>query len=95
MTWFPVSPLVQKSKKEQKTLRKRVEESKRLRVERRRQQEANVARKRRERELHRQQCIEGVAKKAANDSVRDEEEESDDDVEWYRQEVGEEPDPGT
>ena len=86
---------VRKSKKEQRTLKKRVEDAKRLRAERRRQQEANVAKKRRERELHRQQCMKGVAKHEDSDGVEGEEsEEEDDDMEWYRQEVGQEPDPG-
>ena len=88
---------VHKSKKEQKTLKKKIEDAKRLRAERQRQQEANVARKQRERELHRQQCMEGVAKSEGGDGVEGEESENDDDdddMEWYRQEVGREPDPG-
>lgn len=87
---------VHKSKKEQRTLKKKIEDAKRLRAERRCQQEANVARKRRERELHRQQCMKGVAKHEDGDVVDLEGggSEDDDDMEWYRQEVGQEPDPG-
>jgi ribosome biogenesis protein SSF1/2 len=88
---------VHKSKKEQRTLKKKIEGAKRLRADRRRQQEANVARKRRERELHRQQSMKGVARCEGGDGVEGEEEseeEEDDDMEWYRQEVGQEPDPG-
>ena len=87
---------VHKSKKEQRTLKKKIEDAKRLRAERRHQQEANVARKRRERELHRQQSMKGVIMGEGGDGVEGEksEEEDDDDVEWYRQEVGQEPDPG-
>lgn len=75
-------------------LTKKIEGAKRLRAERRRQQEANVARKRKEKELHRQQCMKGVAKREGSDGVEGEESEDDDDVAWYRQEVGQEPDPG-
>ena len=75
-------------------MKKKIEDAKRLRAERRRQQEANVARKRRERELHRQQCMKGVAGCEDGDVVEGEESEEDDDMEWYRQEVGQEPDPG-
>ncbi len=87
---------VHKSRKEQRTLKRKVEGAKRLRADRRRQQEANVARKQRERELHRQQSMKGVARCEGGDSVEGEEseEEEDDDMEWYRQEVGQEPDPG-
>ena len=81
-------------------MKKKIEDAKRLRTDRRRQQEANVAKKRRERELHRQQSMKGVASRCeGGDGVEgegegEESEEEDDDVEWYRQEVGEEPDPG-
>lgn len=87
---------VHKSKKERRTLKKKIEDAKRLRAERRRQQEANVARKRRERELHRQQSMKGVVGREGGEGVEGEEseEDDDDDVEWYRQEVGQEPDPG-
>lgn len=82
--------LVHRTKKEQRKLKRKIEDAKKLRLERRHQQEANVARKHRERELHRQQCLDGMTKMA--DSAEDSGE--DDDAEWYRQEVGEEPDPG-
>ena len=89
----PFLALVHKSKKEQQRLKRKVEDAKQLRMERRHQQEANVSRKRRERELHRQQCLDGMSKKMDSGSEGEESGE-DDDVEWYRQEVGEEPDPG-
>lgn len=39
--------------------------------------------------------MKGVAKREDSDGVEGEEsEEEDDDMEWYRQEVGQEPDPG-
>ena len=82
--------LVHRTKKEQQKLKRKIESAKKLRLERRHQQEANVARKRRDREVHRQQCLDGMTKTA--DSA--EESGEDDDAEWYRQEVGEEPDPG-
>ena len=90
-------PSVQKSKREQKILRKKIEDAKRQRAERRRQQEANVARKRKERDLHRQRCAEGVAKSVGrdNDEAESDINDDDDDIEWYRQELGEDPDPGT
>ena len=75
-------------------MKTRIEGAKKLRAERRHQQEVNVARKQSEKDLHRQQCMDGMAETVNSEGGDSGEEESDDDVEWYRREVGEEPDPG-
>ena len=48
--WFSIA--VHKSKQEAREVRERVRERRRVREERRRQQEANVSRKKREKEIH-------------------------------------------
>ncbi|XP_042309551.1 suppressor of SWI4 1 homolog isoform X1 [Sceloporus undulatus] len=76
-----------------------------LKAERRRKQEADVAHKQKLKEAHRKKSIEGIKRKKkeveGNDSDAEDpgtqedqnaEEQSDDDMEYYRQEVGEEPD---
>nr|XP_020667738.1 suppressor of SWI4 1 homolog [Pogona vitticeps] len=76
-----------------------------LKAERRRKQEANVGRKQELKEAHRKKSLEGMKRKqqqmeggdsdAEDPGMQEDanaEEPSDDDVEYYRQEVGEEPD---
>ncbi|CAI5795891.1 Brix domain-containing protein [Podarcis lilfordi] len=76
-----------------------------LKAERRRKQEADVERKQEQKQAHRKKSLEGIKrkKKQAEGSDSDAEdpgmqedqkvdEPSDDDMEYYRQEVGEEPD---
>jgi len=73
---------------------------KQLKETRRRQQEQNVARKKREKEEHKARCLAGMKKEKNKDEEEEDErevEEEDDereDAEWFRKEVGEEPDPG-
>eukprot|EP00731_Ephydatia_muelleri_P024732 Em0016g1003a len=93
---------IQKTKREAKELKTRVEGQRRLKEKRRSEQERNIQRKIKEKELHRQRCLEGQ-KGDLQDGEEDGEEEKgeeekgddddDDDAEWYKQEVGEEPDP--
>uniref|UniRef100_A0A674I8D4 Peter pan homolog n=1 Tax=Terrapene triunguis TaxID=2587831 RepID=A0A674I8D4_9SAUR len=77
----------------------------RLKAERRRRQEADVQRKKEQREAHRKQSLAGIRRKqqqgedgdsGAEDPGMPEDQDpanqSDDDAEYYRQEVGEEPD---
>ncbi|XP_050780774.1 suppressor of SWI4 1 homolog isoform X2 [Gopherus flavomarginatus] len=83
----------------------RKEERLRLKAERRCRQEANVQRKKEQREAHRKQSLAGIRRRqqqgedgdsGAEDPGLPEDQDpanqSDDDVEYYRQEVGEEPD---
>uniref|UniRef100_A0A8C8SDQ0 Brix domain-containing protein n=1 Tax=Pelusios castaneus TaxID=367368 RepID=A0A8C8SDQ0_9SAUR len=80
----------------------RREEKLQLKAERRRRQEADVQRKKEQREAHRKQSLAGIKRKQGEDGDSDAEDpgipedqdpadQSDDDVEYYRQEVGEEP----
>lgn len=85
-------PSVYKSKKEKRQLRVVKEGERLLKERRRREQEANVARKKREREEHKVRCLSGMEQ--GEKRVSDEEEQNEDE-EWFRKEVGEEPDPGT
>ncbi|XP_060619294.2 suppressor of SWI4 1 homolog [Anolis sagrei] len=83
----------------------RKEKKLQLKAERRRKQETDVAHKQEQKEAHRKKSLEGIKKKKkqaeggdsdAEDPGMQEgqnaEEASDDDMEYYRQEVGEEPD---
>lgn len=47
-----------------------------------------------EKEKHKERCLEGMKKLHVDGEESNNESEDDDDREWYRQEVGEEPDPG-
>ena len=63
---------------------------KRLREQRKREQESNVTRKKKEKELHKQRSLAGQQEV----SVSDQSDSDNSDEEWYREEVGEAPDPG-
>ena len=78
---------VQKSRSAVRTLRHKKEEQRRLKTQRRKEQELNVSRKKAERERHKERCLAGMSKESEGES-------GEDDMEWFRQEVGEEPDPG-
>ncbi|XP_014280592.1 protein Peter pan isoform X2 [Halyomorpha halys] len=87
---------VQKTEEEKELIRKRLEEKKKLKEKRRKEQLANVKKKEQAKEEAKQKSLEGMKKaginvNAAGETVK--EDEPDDDAEWYRQEVGEEPDP--
>lgn len=100
--------LIAKTKKEVKELKRKRAQKKKLKEARRKQQEENVERKRMEREAHRMQSMQGLDRKRQALGSDDEENGSetfgddgvgdsasdgeDDDTEWYRSEVGEEPD---
>ena len=84
-------PPVHKSKKEKRLLHLVKERERRLREKRRAEQEANVARKREEKEAHRARCLAGME---GGGEEEEESSEGEEDKEWYRKEVGEEPDPG-
>nr|XP_023968295.2 uncharacterized protein LOC101932811 [Chrysemys picta bellii] len=94
-----------KTEEELRAALARKEERLRLKAERRRRQEADVQRKKEQREAHRKQSLAGIRRKqqqgedgdsGAEDpgmpADQDLANQSDDDAEYYRQEVGEEPD---
>ncbi|XP_065275680.1 P2Y purinoceptor 11 [Emys orbicularis] len=94
-----------KTEEELRAALARKEERLRLKAERRRRQEADVQRKKEQREAHRKQSLAGIRRKqqqgedgdsGAEDPGMPEDQDpanqSDDDAEYYRQEVGEEPD---
>ncbi|XP_015284279.1 PREDICTED: suppressor of SWI4 1 homolog, partial [Gekko japonicus] len=83
----------------------RKEEKLQLKAERRRKQEVDVERKQEQKTAHRKKSLEGIKKKkrqaeggdsdAEDPGMQEDQnadEPSDDDTEYYRQEVGEEPD---
>ncbi len=84
---------VRKSQSAVLSLRHEKEDARRLKAIRKQEQEHNVARKKEERAQHKERCLAGMSKETGGPSVGGGSDE-DDDVEWYRQEVGEEPDPG-
>ncbi|XP_074785892.1 suppressor of SWI4 1 homolog isoform X1 [Athene noctua] len=95
---------IHKTEVEVKEILARKEAKLRLKAERRQKQEADVERKRRQREAHREKSLVGIRRKRQQDGDSDAEdpgapeqpdaaEQSDeDDAEYYREEVGEEPD---
>ncbi|KAM6294096.1 LOW QUALITY PROTEIN: suppressor of SWI4 1 homolog [Aegotheles albertisi] len=94
---------VHKKEAEVKEILARKEAKLRLKAERRQKQEADVERKRRQREVHREKSLAGIRRKRQQDGDSDAEdpgapeqdaaEQSEEsDAEYYRQEVGEEPD---
>ena len=84
-----MNPVVQKSRKEVKKLFLTKHREQHLKEKRRREQEDNVARKRRERKEHKARSLAGMGEGVAGMG-----EDDDEDLEWYRKEVGEDPDPG-
>lgn len=80
---------VQKSWQERLRLRRAKEGQRRLKETRKREQAANVARKEREKKEHKTRCLAGMGGQGEEEGDSDEE-----DREWFRKEVGEEPDPG-
>ncbi|XP_043938260.1 suppressor of SWI4 1 homolog [Protopterus annectens] len=97
---------VQKTEEELKMILKRKEKKLKLKMERRKKQESDIQRKKEEREAHRKKTLEGMKRTAEQDEEDsgaedpglsdhahpDETEEAE--VEYYRQEVGKEPDEG-
>ncbi|NXW38667.1 SSF1 protein, partial [Phaetusa simplex] len=97
---------IHKTEAEVKEILARKEAKLQLKAERRQKQEADVERKRRQREAHREKSLVGIRRKRQQDGDSDAEdpgapeqqdagEQSEEsDAEYYRQEVGEEPDKG-
>lgn len=92
---------VQKTESEVLKLKKKRAKEKKLKEQRKKEQEANVEKKKLEKEAHKEKSLAGMKRKAESDeededSYAEEEEEAEnsdiDDAEYYRREVGEEPD---
>ncbi|XP_069737693.1 suppressor of SWI4 1 homolog isoform X2 [Phaenicophaeus curvirostris] len=95
---------VQKSEEELKEMLARKEAKLKLKAERRKKQEQDVERKRRQREAHREKSLAGIRRKrhpegdsdvedpGAPEPPDEAEQSEESDAEYYRQEVGEEPD---
>uniref|UniRef100_A0A1A8J3H1 Peter pan homolog n=1 Tax=Nothobranchius kuhntae TaxID=321403 RepID=A0A1A8J3H1_NOTKU len=96
--------MVSKTEEEIQNILEKKETRLKEKEERRKQQEQNIARKKEKREEHKKKTLEGIKRKRAEAESDSEVEdpglqgnqaaevESDDDVEYYRQAVGEEPD---
>lgn len=96
-----VPTAVQKSWQEKRQLRCVKDGQRRLKESRKKEQAANVARKQREKEEHKARCLAGMEAQGGEGDQEDEggqEEDQgssdEDDREWFRREVGEEPDRG-
>ncbi|XP_022825886.1 protein Peter pan [Spodoptera litura] len=97
--------LVEKTEEEKALIKKRREEKRRLKEKRKAQQEENVKRKEEEKESLKQKALEGMKKKkemtesqrlmelanAESQHADMEQDDEDDDADYYRQEVGVEP----
>ncbi|XP_065208043.1 protein Peter pan [Planococcus citri] len=84
--------LVHKTEKEKQVIRKKLAEKRRLKEQRKAAQEENVQKKQEMKELHKQKSLEGMKRKHLEETG--ELLENDDDIQYYRDEVGEDPDEG-
>jgi len=93
---------VKKTPEEINEMKKRKEEARKLKEQRKKQQQENIKRKEKEKALNKARSIEGQRKKqkleedadGADDIAMDTGDVMDsDDADWYREEVGKEPDP--
>ncbi|KAF6210369.1 hypothetical protein GE061_013473 [Apolygus lucorum] len=94
---------VHKTEEEKEEIRKRREERRKLKLKRKQQQTENVKKKAEAKEELKQKSLEGIAKKKAQIELESDKlmkeaaasgaiQEEDDDAEWFRKEVGQEPD---
>ncbi|EGI61209.1 PREDICTED: protein Peter pan [Acromyrmex echinatior] len=92
---------IHKTKEEKLAIKKRREEKKKLKEKRKRLQEENKKKKEVQKQEHKEKSLKGIQKKRENDmllqkiakeSTEKSELEEDDDAQYYREEVGEEPD---
>lgn len=95
--------LVSKTEEEKLAIEKRREQKKKLKEKRKKIQEENKKQKEEQKHAHKEKSLKGILKKKENDvllqkfakeSVEKSELEEDDDAQYYREEVGEEPDKG-
>nr|CAG4638410.1 EOG090X0508 [Cyclestheria hislopi] len=91
---------IHKTDEEKKLIRQRREQRRKEKEKARKIQEANIKKKEEEKARLKEKSLEGIRKKRAlSDVAQNEEAEADaendeDDAEWYRREVGQEPDKG-
>ncbi|KYQ46665.1 Suppressor of SWI4 1 like protein, partial [Trachymyrmex zeteki] len=92
---------IHKTEQEKLAIKKRREEKKKLKEKRKRFQEENKKKKEAQKQEHKQKSLKGIQKKRENDmllqkiakeSIEKSKLEEDDDAQYYREEVGEEPD---
>ncbi|XP_032664696.1 protein Peter pan [Odontomachus brunneus] len=92
---------VHKTEEEKLAIKKRREEKKKLKEKRKMIQEENKKKKEMQKEEHKKKSLQGIQKKReseillqkiAKESTENNEQEEDDDAQYYRDEVGEEPD---
>ncbi|XP_071554789.1 protein Peter pan [Temnothorax nylanderi] len=92
---------VHKTEEEKLAIKKKREEKKKLKEKRKRLQEENRKKKDTQKQEHKEKSLKGILKKKENDmllqkiakeSAETNEVEEDDDAQYYREEVGEEPD---
>ncbi|KAK8394734.1 hypothetical protein O3P69_005903 [Scylla paramamosain] len=88
------SSLYIKSAEEKLELEKRRRVKKQLKAKRKKEQEENVEAKKKKKEEHKKKCLEGMSSKKENrgKAEAEEEDDDDDDAQYFREEVGEEPD---
>lgn len=66
-----------------------------MKLARKREQDMNVQKKKKEKEDHKQKCLQGMKGIMNQSGDINPGPEEDDDADWYRKEVGEDPDEGT
>lgn len=91
---------IQKTEEEKELIRKRLAEKKKLKEKRRKEQLANIKKKMEEKEEAKRKSLEGMKKAGVNVAIPGEgkteepkEDDVDNDADWYREEVGQEPEP--
>lgn len=93
---------VKKTPEEIEEMKKRKEEARKLKEQRKKQQQENIKRKEKEKALNKARSIEGQRKKQKVEKDADDTDDvamdtgdvmDSDDADWYREQVGEEPDP--
>ncbi|CAG7732597.1 unnamed protein product [Allacma fusca] len=83
---------VLKTDEEKLAMRKLRDEKRNVKERRKKIQQSNVNRKQEEKDKHRQKCLAGMGKTGFKRySQNEQNDDYDDDAEWYRKEVGEEP----
>jgi ribosome biogenesis protein SSF1/2 len=83
--------IVDKTPEEKLYIRQQRNLKKKMKVARQREQELNVQKKRTEKEEHKQMCLKGMRRNIPDQSSQGNVDE-DNDIDWYRKEVGEDPD---
>lgn len=93
---------IHKTEEEKLAIQKKREEKKKLKEKRKRLQEENRKKKEAQKQEHKEKSLKGIQKKEndmllqkiAKESAEKSELKEDDDAQYYREEVGEEPDKG-